>query len=65
MAVDIRVQAELVARRKRGEVPDQLLLLEHPHVITLGRNGHLHNLLASEGVKAEVPVRKYRTARIG
>jgi lipoate-protein ligase B len=28
--------------------PDHLLLLEHPHVITLGRNGHMENLLATE-----------------
>ena len=36
-------------RRKQGLVPDQLLLLEHPHVITMGRNGHLENLLAQRG----------------
>jgi lipoyl(octanoyl) transferase len=42
----LELQAELVAQRKRGEIPDQLVLLEHPHVITLGRNGRLENLLA-------------------
>jgi len=31
------LQKELVARRIRGEVPDILVLVEHPHVITLGR----------------------------
>jgi lipoyl(octanoyl) transferase len=45
-----QMQTDLVAQRKRGEIPDHLLLLEHPHVITLGRNGHLENLLASEEV---------------
>jgi lipoyl(octanoyl) transferase len=40
----------LVAARKVGATPDQLLLLEHPHVITLGRNGRLENLLAGEEV---------------
>jgi len=30
-------QRELVDRRQRGEVPDTLLLVEHPHVFTLGR----------------------------
>src|SRR5688572_22237486 len=40
------MQRELVERRKRGEIPDQLLFVEHPHVITLGRNGHMENLLA-------------------
>src|SRR5690349_7651148 len=41
------MQQELVAERKQGLIPDHLLLLEHPHVITLGRNGHEENLLAS------------------
>jgi len=40
------LQKQLEARRKLGEIPDQLLLVEHPHVITLGRNGHMQNLLA-------------------
>jgi lipoyl(octanoyl) transferase len=30
------LQADLVEQRKQGLIPDQLLLLEHPHVITLG-----------------------------
>lgn len=42
------LQRSLVERRKIGEVPDQLLLVEHPHTITLGRNGRMDNLLASE-----------------
>ncbi len=44
------LQRELVERRKRGEIPDQLLIVEHPHVITLGRNAHSENLLASPEV---------------
>ena len=46
----LAIQTELVEKRKRGLVPNQLLIVEHPHVITLGRNGHLANLLASEDV---------------
>ena len=34
------LQADLVARRKQGLISDQLLLLEHPHVITLGARTH-------------------------
>ncbi len=30
-------QKELVQRRARDEIPDVLMLVEHPHVITLGR----------------------------
>ncbi len=39
-------QRELVARRKAGEIADTLLLLEHPHVFTLGRNAKGEHLLA-------------------
>src|SRR6185436_5738815 len=39
---------KLVEQRKQNRIPDQLLLLEHPHTITLGRNGKMENLLASE-----------------
>ena len=44
------LQKELEGRRKLGEIPDQLLIVEHPHVITMGRNGHLENLLAQPEV---------------
>ena len=32
----LALQRELVARRQAGELPDTLLLLQHPHVVTLG-----------------------------
>lgn len=41
------MQSSLAERRKSGEIPDQLLLVEHPPVITMGRNGHDENLLTS------------------
>jgi len=55
----LALQQTLVERRKRGEIGDQLLLLEHPHVITLGvktRNDLSHVLespqsLAAQGVE--------------
>ncbi|MGE5569998.1 MAG: lipoyl(octanoyl) transferase LipB [Rhodospirillales bacterium] len=46
----LELQRALVEKRKRGEIADQLLIVEHPHVITLGRNGKLSNLLAGEEV---------------
>ena len=36
----LELQRDLVSRRKNAEIPDQLLFLEHPHVVTMGRNGH-------------------------
>jgi lipoyl(octanoyl) transferase len=41
------LQRERVAARKAGMIPDTLLLLEHPHVYTLGRNAKKENLLIS------------------
>jgi lipoyl(octanoyl) transferase len=41
------LQRERVAARKAGAIPDSLLLLEHPHVYTLGRNAKQENLLVS------------------
>ncbi len=38
------LQRRIVAARKADAVPDVLLLCEHPHVITLGRNGNLGNI---------------------
>jgi lipoyl(octanoyl) transferase len=43
-------QRELVAARQKDEIPDTLLLVEHPHVITAGRSAHQENLLATDGV---------------
>jgi len=42
----LELQRQAVAARKAGEAPDRLLLLEHPHSITLGRNGNMENVLA-------------------
>jgi lipoate-protein ligase B len=39
-------QLELVGARQRDEIADTLLLVEHPHVITLGRSTKRENLLA-------------------
>lgn len=44
------LQQQIVAARKAGSLEDVLLLCEHPHVITLGRNGKRENLLASDDV---------------
>ncbi|MSR23024.1 MAG: lipoyl(octanoyl) transferase LipB [Gemmatimonadetes bacterium] len=43
------LQEDLVTRRRAGEIPDQLLLLQHPHVITLGSGSHAEHVLADPG----------------
>jgi lipoyl(octanoyl) transferase len=59
------LQQELTAARKAGTVCDQLLLLEHPHVITLGRNGHHENLLASPQIMERAGISFFPTDRGG
>jgi lipoyl(octanoyl) transferase len=43
----LRLQAELVELRRQGRFDNTLLLLEHPPVLTLGRNANRGNVLAS------------------
>ncbi len=61
----LQLQQQLAAGRKQGLVPDQLLLLEHPHVITMGRNGHMENLLANDDVLSRAGIAFYPTDRGG
>jgi len=61
----LHLQKDLVERRKQGLIPDQLLIVEHPHVITLGRNGHQENLLASEEVLRRAGIEFHSTDRGG
>jgi lipoyl(octanoyl) transferase len=39
------LQTALHERRTRGDIPDTLLLLEHPHVYTIGRRGNATDVL--------------------
>jgi lipoyl(octanoyl) transferase len=61
----LRIQQRLAEMRQNDLIPDQLLLLEHPPVITLGRGGDPANLLASEDVLRRERVRFYETTRGG
>lgn len=61
----LELQKQIEAERKQGWIPDQLLLLEHPHVITLGRNARREHLLAGEELLACAGVSVYETDRGG
>lgn len=45
--------------------PNHLLLVEHPHVYTLGKSGHEENLLASEELLKSIKATYYKTNRGG
>jgi lipoyl(octanoyl) transferase len=59
------LQKRLVAARKAGAIEDVLLFCEHPHVITLGRNGKREHLLASEQVLRQKGVEFHSSDRGG
>ena len=59
------LQRQVVAARKGGAIPDVLLLCEHPHVITLGRNGRREHLRAEERLLAQMNVEFHETDRGG
>jgi len=61
----LAIQRELVEQRKRGEIPDQLLIVEHPHVITMGRNGRMDNVLAAPEILERAGIEFYHTDRGG
>jgi len=61
----LELQGQLVAERKQNLIPDQLLLLEHGHVITLGRNGHMENVLADSEILSRAGIAFHPTDRGG
>jgi lipoyl(octanoyl) transferase len=59
------LQERLVEERKRGLIPDQFLIVEHPHVVTMGRNGRRENMLAGEELLARSGIEFHHTDRGG
>lgn len=61
----LRLQRELVQARLRNELPDTLLLLEHPAVITIGKSGNEENLLIDKVALCQQGVSLFYTDRGG
>jgi lipoyl(octanoyl) transferase len=64
-AEGLRVQAEVVAARKAQRIGDTLILLEHPPVLTLGRNATRANILAGDEELARKGVEVHEINRGG
>ena len=60
------LQRALVDDRKAGRIPDTLLLLQHPHVLTIGvkKDGRGHILASPERLEA-LGVKVFETGRGG
>lgn len=61
----LSLQEAWIRSRRSGEIPDRLLLVEHPPVITLGRGTDRANLLASPEELARQGVGLYEAGRGG
>ena len=59
------IQRDLVQQRIEGAIGDTLLLLEHPHVYTLGRRGTMDDFLMSTEGLAKVGVTVHEVDRGG
>lgn len=64
-AEGLRIQQEVVAARKANLISDTLILLEHPPVLTLGRNASRANILASDELLAQRGVEVHEINRGG
>ncbi len=62
-----RLHQQLVDRQMAGQPPEQhyFLFVEHPHVYTLGKSGHLHNLLADNQQLKARGIEFFKTNRGG
>ena len=59
------LQAELVAQRRDETIPDTLLLLEHPHVITLGSSSDPAHILVDEAERDRLGIELFEVGRGG
>lgn len=64
-AAALQLQADLVRERAAGRIPDRLLLLEHPHVLTLGRASRSEHVLADRARLRALGVELFEAGRGG
>ena len=61
----MRMQELLVRLRQDARIPDQLLVLQHPHVFTLGRRAKADHILANDALRRYWDVQVYESIRGG
>lgn len=59
------LQATMVGQRRAGEIPDTLILLEHPHVITLGSGARPEHILAGADDRKRLGIELHEAGRGG
>ena len=61
----LALQQKICELRKQERIGDVLLLLEHPPVLTLGRNAHRQHVVASDELLARRGISLFETNRGG
>ena len=61
----LQIQTQLVEDRRAGRIPDTFLLLQHPHVITLGVHGGREHIVATPARLEQLGVEVFDTGRGG
>jgi len=61
----LKLQEDLVEKRRDGRTGDTLVLLEHPHVITMGSSADKANILVDEEERARLGIDLHKTGRGG
>ncbi len=61
----LELQADLVRRRRAGEADDTLIVLEHPHVITMGSSTDVANILVDEEERGRRGIELHSAGRGG
>jgi len=59
------IQKDIHAKRIAGEIPDTLILVEHPNVYTLGKNANAQHLIASQDYLKSKGIEIYNVDRGG
>lgn len=59
------IQFQLLKKRQDGEIPDTLILVEHPAVITLGKSASAEHVVAPEKELARQGIQRFETNRGG
>jgi len=70
LAENLTIKSGNRAKEKAGETdfeisPNHLLFVEHPHVYTLGKSGHIENLLANQDFLSQIKASFVKTNRGG
>ncbi|WP_350343025.1 lipoyl(octanoyl) transferase LipB [Proteinivorax tanatarense] len=61
----LEIQIEMLKKRQKGEIEDTLILVEHPPVITTGRNASKSNIIVSEDYLDREGIELFETNRGG